>query len=111
MAEPAIRRTNAEEFLRWEDGTDTRYESVDGFPVAMGPPAQAHGIVCVRLAGEPTAALRSRRPCTAQAEAAIARRDRNDSCYITGLAIPAAPIKGGDHCFYEGSDLQIDTAA
>src|SRR5437870_2554261 len=32
------------EFLRWEDGTDTRYELLAGVPVAMAPPAIAHGI-------------------------------------------------------------------
>ena len=30
MAEPAIRRLSLAEFLRWEDGTDTRWELVDG---------------------------------------------------------------------------------
>jgi Uma2 family endonuclease len=41
MAEPAIGRMTLEEFLRWDDGTDTHYELVDGFPVAMAPPAEA----------------------------------------------------------------------
>jgi Uma2 family endonuclease len=35
MAEPAIGRMTLEEFLRWDDGTDTRYELIDGVPVAM----------------------------------------------------------------------------
>jgi Uma2 family endonuclease len=39
MAEPAISRMTLEEFLRWDDGTDARYELIDGFPVAMAPPA------------------------------------------------------------------------
>ncbi|MGE0258764.1 MAG: hypothetical protein AB7H71_09785 [Alphaproteobacteria bacterium] len=30
-----------EEFLRWDDGTDTHYELIGGFPVAMAPPAAA----------------------------------------------------------------------
>lgn len=45
MAEPAIRRMTLEEFLSWDDGTDTRYELIDGFPVAMAPPAEAHRIL------------------------------------------------------------------
>jgi putative restriction endonuclease len=49
MAEPAIRRMTLEEFLRWDDGTDTRYELIDGFPVAMAPPAEAHRILAARL--------------------------------------------------------------
>jgi len=96
MAEPAIRRMTLEEFLRWEDGTDTRYELIDGFPVAMAPPARAHGILCARLAGEINAALRSRRPCTAQAEAGIARPDRADSCYIADLAVTCRPYQRGE---------------
>ena len=35
MAEAAIRHMTLAEFLRWEDGTDTRYELIDGFPMAM----------------------------------------------------------------------------
>jgi Uma2 family endonuclease len=85
-----------EEFLRWEDGTDTRYELIDGSPVAMAPPARAHGILCARLAGEINAALRSRRPCTAQAEAGIARPDRADSCYIADLAVTCRPYQRGE---------------
>src|SRR5947208_3618807 len=34
-----------EEFLAWDDGTDTRYEVVDGVPVAMAPPAGARRII------------------------------------------------------------------
>ena len=37
------------EFLRWEDGTDTRYELLWGVPVAMAPPAEAHRILAMRL--------------------------------------------------------------
>jgi Uma2 family endonuclease len=96
MAEPAIRRMSLEEFLQWEDGTDRRYELIDGFPVAMAPPARAHGILCARLGGAIDAALRSRRPCTGQAEAGIARPDRNDSCYIADLAVTCRPYRRGE---------------
>jgi Uma2 family endonuclease len=50
MAEPAIRHMTLAEFLRWEDGTDTRYELIAGSPVAMAPPTRAHGMLCARLA-------------------------------------------------------------
>jgi Uma2 family endonuclease len=49
MAEPAIKRMTLDEFLAWEDGTDTRYELIGGLPVAMAPSAQAHGILCATL--------------------------------------------------------------
>ena len=35
MAKPAIRRMTLEEFLRWDDGTETHYELIGGLPVAM----------------------------------------------------------------------------
>jgi Uma2 family endonuclease len=85
-----------EEFLRWEDGTDTRYELIDGFPVAMAPSARAHGMLCALLAGAISAALRSRRPCTAQTEAGIARPDRADSCYIADIAVTCQPYRRGE---------------
>ncbi|HVH73345.1 MAG TPA: hypothetical protein VM755_00375 [Stellaceae bacterium] len=44
MAEPAISRMTLAEFLRWEDGTDTRWQLIDGVPVATAPPAVTHGI-------------------------------------------------------------------
>jgi Uma2 family endonuclease len=46
-----------EEFLRWDDGTDTRYELIDGYPVAMAPPAEGHRILAVRLVSRIDAAL------------------------------------------------------
>jgi hypothetical protein len=30
------------EFLRWDDGTDRRYELIRGRPVAMALPSMAH---------------------------------------------------------------------
>jgi Uma2 family endonuclease len=96
MAEPAIRRMTLEEFLHWEDGTDTRYELIDGFPMAMAPPARAHGMLCARLAGAIDAALRSRRPCSAQTEAGIARPDRSDTCYVADVAVTCRPYQQGE---------------
>src|ERR1051325_8471104 len=59
MLEPAISGMTVEEFLRWDDGTDTRYELIDGYVVAMAPPASAHGRLAARLAGAIDTALRS----------------------------------------------------
>jgi Uma2 family endonuclease len=96
MAELAIKPMTLDEFLAWDDGTDTRYELIGGFPVAMAPPARAHGILCARLAGMIDVVLRSRRPCTVQSEAGIARSDRNDSCYIADLAVTCRPYQRGE---------------
>jgi Uma2 family endonuclease len=96
MAELAIQPMTLDEFLDWDDGTETRYELVAGFPVAMAPPARAHGILCARLAGAIDAALRSQRPCMAQTEAGIVRPDRDDSFYVADIAVTCAPYERGE---------------
>jgi Uma2 family endonuclease len=95
MAEPAIRRMTLDEFLRWDDGTDTRYELVDGFPVAMAPPAEAHRILAVRLVSRIDTKLSSRRPCNAQIEPGVVRPDRVDSYYVPDIAVTCEPNEPG----------------
>jgi Uma2 family endonuclease len=93
MAEPAVRHMSLAEFLRWEDGTDRRYELIGGVPTAMPPPARAHGMLCARLAGVIDASLRSRRPCSVQTEAGIVRPDREDTFYVADLAVTCKPYQ------------------
>src|SRR5271166_3004534 len=96
MSEPATRRMTVAEFLRWEDGTDTRYELLAGQPVAMAPPAPAPGFLAAQLCIRIGAALQSRRPCMVQVEAGIARPDRDDTCYVADLAVTCHPPSRGD---------------
>lgn len=91
MSELAVKRMTVAEFLRWENGTDTRYELLTGLPVAV----IAHGILALRLGARIDAALRSRPPCFGQSEAGIARPDRNDTCYIADLAVTCTPPERG----------------
>jgi len=42
MASPAPRRMTLDEFLQWDDGTDTRYELIEGEIVAMAPAMPDH---------------------------------------------------------------------
>lgn len=86
MAEPAIRAMTLDEFLGWDDGTDTHYELVDGFPRAMAPPAAAHRILAMRLGARTEAALQRRRPCNAQAEAGILHPARQDTYFEADIA-------------------------
>ena len=95
MAEPAIGRMTIEEFLRWDDGTDTHYELIDGFPVAMAPPAEAHRILAVRLVSRIDAALAGRRPCNAQIEPGVVRPDRANSYYVPDIAVTCEPNEPG----------------
>ena len=64
MSELAIRPMSVAEFLRWEDGTDTRYELVSGFPVAMTPRAEAHRLLATRLVARIDAAVANGDPET-----------------------------------------------
>jgi Uma2 family endonuclease len=101
VSERAVRPMNVAEFLRWEDGTDTRYELIAGVPLAMAPPAESHRILAVRLAGAIDASLRQRRPCTAQTEAGIIRPDRGDSFYVTDIAVTCRPYERGEQLVRE----------
>ena len=96
MSEAAFKRMTVAEFLRWEDGSDTRYELLAGFPVAMAPPAPAHGLLAAQLCIRIGVALQSRRPCMVQVEAGIARPDRDDTCYIADLAVTCKPPRRSD---------------
>ena len=95
MAEPAVRHMTLVDFLRWDDGADTRYELIDGFPVAMAPPAEAHRILALRLGSRIDAALAGRRPCNAQIEPGVVRPDRANSYYVPDIAVTCAPNEPG----------------
>ena len=101
MAEPAMPRMTLAEFLRWDDGTDMRWELVDGVPVAMAPPAVAHGVLAARLGGHIDAALRSRRQCIVQSEAGIVPLDRDDTFFVADLAVTCAPLARGQQMLRE----------
>jgi Uma2 family endonuclease len=45
----ADRRMTVAEFLDFDDGTDTRYELVEGRPVAMNPPKGRHVVITSNL--------------------------------------------------------------
>jgi Uma2 family endonuclease len=93
MPEPAVKPMTLEEFLQWDNGTETRYELIGGFPVAMAPPAEAHSILAVRLVSQIDAGLSGRRPCRAQIEAGVIRPDRADTYFVADIAATCAPIE------------------
>lgn len=90
MADAAIRAMSLEEFLHWDDGTDTRYELIGGFPVAMAPGLELHRVLATRLAVRLEAALAARRPCNAQNEAGILHPERADAFFIADVAVTCA---------------------
>jgi Uma2 family endonuclease len=76
-----------EDFLRREDGSDRRYERIDGFPVVTPPPAEAQRILAARLIARIDTALASRRPCNVPPEAGVLRAERGNSYFIADLAV------------------------
>jgi Uma2 family endonuclease len=99
MAEPAEQRMSLAEFLEWDDGTDARYELVDGRIVAMAPPIEAHGTIVANLA----AAIRPRLkpPCRVVVEAGIMPADRADTWYQADLVVACAPAERGARAIAE----------
>jgi Uma2 family endonuclease len=82
-------RMTLAEFLRWDDGTDARYELIDGRIVSMAPPNDAHGTITANLIVALANALRP--PCRVAAEAGILRPNRDDSYYVADLGVTCGP--------------------
>jgi Uma2 family endonuclease len=93
MTEPAIARMTLAGFLEWNDGTDTRYELIDGRVVAMAPALEAHGAIVANLSAEFRSRLKP--PCRAVVGAGIAPPDRADSFYVADVAVTCAPPEPG----------------
>jgi Uma2 family endonuclease len=92
MAEPARRLWSLDEFLAFDDGSDTRYELFDGQIVAMAPASDVHGALVMRLGRRIGNALRS--GCEVIAEAGIVPPERADSWYEADLAVTCAGLSG-----------------
>src|SRR5215471_8798464 len=90
-----MRRMSLDAFLWWDGGADSRYELIDGSPVAMAPPAEAHRILAMRLGSRIDAKLAVRRPCNAQIEPGVVRPDRADSYYVPDIAVTCEPNAPG----------------
>jgi len=109
MAEPARKLMTVEEFLAWDDGTMTKYDLIEGVPVARGPvynrageivamspPTAEHGVLAARLAAVLSAALASRPNCRVHSEAGIRRQSQSRSYFHADLAVSCAPlVRGG----------------
>ena len=84
-------RMTVEEFLAWDDGTDTRYELIGGEIVAMTPPFAIHTRVVANLAGALVARLKS--PCGVNVEAGIRLSDKEGTYYQADVAVSCAPMR------------------
>jgi Uma2 family endonuclease len=93
MASFAPKRMTLAEFLEWDDGTDRRYELLDGMAVMMAPSLEAHGELALALGAEIRARLRT--PCRVIGEAGIIIPKRADTYYIADLVVTCAPREPG----------------
>src|SRR5918994_4923293 len=93
MASPAPKRMTLAAFLEWDDGSDRRYELLDGIPVMMAPSLEAHGELAAALGAEIRARLRQ--PGRVIGEAGLVISDRADTYYIADLAVTCAPREPG----------------
>jgi Uma2 family endonuclease len=92
MAEPARKLWTLDEFLAFDDGTDTRYELISGEIVAMAPPADVHSVLAGRLGL--TIGSRLKRPCEVAIEAGVLLPERADTYYQADLAVTCSPLTG-----------------
>lgn len=92
MARSVRRLWSLDEFLGFDDGTDTRYELFEGQIVAMAPASDVHGALVARLAVRIGAGLRP--PCELVIEAGIVPPERADSWYQADLAVTCAGLTG-----------------
>jgi Uma2 family endonuclease len=92
VAEPARRLWSLDEFLAFDDGTDTRYELFDGQIFAMAPASDVHGALVARLVVRLGTGLRS--PCEVVIDAGIVPPERADSYYEADLAITCTGLTG-----------------
>lgn len=90
MAEPARKLWTLDEFLAFDDGTDTRYELIGGQMFAMTPPSGIHGALVGGLAV--TIGAKLMRPCRVVTEAGITLPDQIDTYYQADAAITCSGL-------------------
>lgn len=87
-------RMTVQEFLAWDDGTDTRYELVGGRPVAMAAPSPVHSRITGNIAG--VLFGRVRPPCRVHTEHGVALADHDDEHYQVDVAVVCGDVRRGE---------------
>lgn len=87
-------RMTLQEFLRWDDGGETRWELEDGRPVAMAPPRERHGVICQNAGSVIERAVEDRPPCRAIQQAGVLVDAAHDRFYVADVAMTCAPPEG-----------------
>jgi Uma2 family endonuclease len=89
MARAADKLWTLEDFLAFDDGTDTSYQLFEGRLVAMNPPLRGHAVLTARLVRIIGSQLRA--PCEVAAEAGIVPVNRRNSWYKADLIVTCTP--------------------
>lgn len=89
MAQVADKLWTLEEFLAFDDGTDTSYQLFEGRIVAMNPPLRGHAGLVARLIR--TIGNQLTPPCEVAAEAGIIPVNRRHSWYKADLIVTCTP--------------------
>jgi Uma2 family endonuclease len=89
MAHVADKLWTLEEFLAFDDGTDTSYQLFEGRIVAMNPPLRGHAALVGRLIR--VVANQLKPPCEVYAEAGIVPVNRRHSWYKADLIVTCKP--------------------
>jgi Uma2 family endonuclease len=92
MAEPATKPMTLDEFLHWDDGTETRYELIAGFPVAMPVSLEAQRILISRLAGRIEATLSRHASATTLVGVGVVPPDERETFLVADIAATRALI-------------------
>lgn len=96
MADAVLKYFTFEEFLTWNPEGDTRYELIDGHPVAMAPSSPVHQIIAGNVIRRLAEALDHSSPCSVRAEAGIRPVHRTDSFFQADVAVSCVPPGPGD---------------
>jgi Uma2 family endonuclease len=94
MAQAADKLWTLEEFLAFDDGTNTSYQLFEGRIVAMNPPLVGHATLVGRLIRIIGSQLK--RPCEVCAEAGIIPVNRRQSWYKADLIVTCTPANYRD---------------
>jgi Uma2 family endonuclease len=87
---PASRMT-IEEFLTWDDGTETRYELVCGEPVATAPGSVWHNTITHNAARVIERAVERHPPCRPVPQAGILVDRGSDNFFIANVVLTCEP--------------------
>lgn len=93
----ARHRMTLEEFYDWEGAPETRYELIDGVPIAMTPPSVRHGAIVARLARHISERLDARPTCMVITEAGILSPRSSNTWYQADLALSCCEQDSDGH--------------